>query len=122
MGAILNMSNAFRWGSRDCATLAADHVRALTGSDPMADLRGLYADARSAARLIAAEGGLVAAVGRRIGWPEAAPDAAEVAVLDARPAPALAIRQGAFWALPARDGVQLIRADLVTPLAAWGPA
>ena len=38
----------FSWGSHDCATFAAGVVAAMTGSDPMADLRGTYSDAASA--------------------------------------------------------------------------
>jgi len=43
----------FAWGAHDCCVFAADCVRAITGSDPMAELRGAYDDARGAARLLA---------------------------------------------------------------------
>lgn len=43
----------FAWGPNDCCTYAADGVMAITGEDPMPELRGAYADAASALRLIA---------------------------------------------------------------------
>lgn len=112
----------FAWGVRDCATLAADHVLALTGRDPMADLRGLYASPRAAARVLDRFGGLVEAVDALIGWPRVAPSAAEVAALPTDRSPVLAVRSGQWWEFPAPCGVGIVRADLVAPLACWGPA
>lgn len=43
----------FAWGPNDCCTYAADGVAAITGEDPMPELRGAYADAAGALRLIA---------------------------------------------------------------------
>ena len=44
-GALVGFLNArartpFAWGSNDCCSFAADAVVAITGTDPMADLRG----------------------------------------------------------------------------------
>ncbi|MEJ2803854.1 hypothetical protein WAE61_18365 [Comamonadaceae bacterium PP-2] len=50
----------FAWGTNDCAVFAADVVRAVTGEDPLAALRGQWVDLSSAARAIAAAGGLEA--------------------------------------------------------------
>ena len=44
---------AFAWGAQDCCSFAADCAIALTGEDPMQDLRGAYDDAKSATRLLA---------------------------------------------------------------------
>ena len=43
---------SFAWGAHDCCLFAADGVRATTGADPAADLRGRYRTALGAARLI----------------------------------------------------------------------
>lgn len=43
----------FAWGPNDCCTYAADGVLAITGEDPMPELRGAYIDAAGALRLIA---------------------------------------------------------------------
>ena len=111
------------WGARDCAVAAADHVRAMTGRDPMADLRGLYDDARGAARILREGGGFLAVVEARIGLPRVEAGRAEVAMLPSEPWPVLAVRVGRFWASPAPDGGRTyLRVDAVTPLAAWGAA
>lgn len=48
----------FRWGSHDCALLAADAVKALIGEDPAAGLRGAYTTEEEAAAILAPFGGL----------------------------------------------------------------
>lgn len=48
---------AFAWGSADCATLAADCARAITGADPLAPARGRYSTALGAKRTLT-----------RLGW------------------------------------------------------
>ena len=44
------------WGVHDCVTFAADAVEAMTGVDPIADLRGEWAGPLSARRLLTDEG------------------------------------------------------------------
>lgn len=44
------------WGSTDCVLWVADVLHALTGRDPMADLRGRYATAWQARALLRAHG------------------------------------------------------------------
>lgn len=65
----------FEWGRADCAMLAFDAVRAVTGRDPAADLRGRYASALQAFRLLRNMGGLAGLVRSRFGpavqWTEA---------------------------------------------------
>ena len=64
----------FEWGIFDCFTFAADAVEAITGVDPMAELRGTYDDQRSATELLIKHGGVETAVsdilGRRAGTAE----------------------------------------------------
>lgn len=57
----------FAWGVRDCATLAFDVVRALTGRDPAADIRGQWRCPRSALRLLQAQGGWAGLCAARFG-------------------------------------------------------
>ena len=58
----------FEWATHDCCTFAGDAVKAITGTDPMQDLRGTYTTALQAARVLQAEGGLPAAVSKRMGF------------------------------------------------------
>jgi hypothetical protein len=57
----------FAWGTNDCCTFASDGVLAITGTDPMADLRG-YTSAAHAQRILVRGGGLMALVSERLGW------------------------------------------------------
>ncbi len=54
------MSARWQWGAADCCTSACDVFAALHGIDPMAQVRGAYDDAVSAARLIRDWGGFAA--------------------------------------------------------------
>lgn len=59
----------FAWVANDCCTFAAAAVQAMTGADPMAPLRGRYATAAGARRLITRAGGLQALVTQHLGQP-----------------------------------------------------
>jgi hypothetical protein len=48
----------WEWGQADCCTFACDVFARVYGIDPMADIRGTYDSAASAARLVAARGGM----------------------------------------------------------------
>jgi len=48
----------FRWGVFDCFTFASDCVEAITGIDPMKELRGTYGTQNEAYRLICSLGGV----------------------------------------------------------------
>jgi len=61
----------FSWGERDCCTLAADAVQAMTGDDPYTLWRGKYKSARGAARIVAKAGGLVGLWTQLLGQPVA---------------------------------------------------
>lgn len=54
------MAAHWAWGRADCCTAACDVFAALQGRDPMAGLRGQYATAGQAARLIRRWGGFEA--------------------------------------------------------------
>lgn len=99
----------FAWGQTDCAMLAAEAVVALTGVDPVADLRGSYSDATGAGRVLGAAGGLLALVAKmadRAGIPECPPAFAQrgdVALVEWQGAQALGI------VMP--DGVMVLGRD-----------
>ena len=48
----------FGWGTADCALLVADAARAVTGVDPVPDLRGRYRSAAGALRVVSRALGL----------------------------------------------------------------
>ncbi|MGE0653411.1 MAG: hypothetical protein AB7P12_16965 [Alphaproteobacteria bacterium] len=52
------------WGTHDCALFIADWVRAETGSDPGACVRGAYATEEAADRYLSGYGGLAMTVAR----------------------------------------------------------
>jgi hypothetical protein len=55
----------YAWGTNDCVTFVADAVWAMTGEDPIADIRGQWDSEESAAALLNSLGGLKAAVDAR---------------------------------------------------------
>jgi hypothetical protein len=116
--------STFTWGRFDCCLFAADAVSAITGIDPAALWRGTYADARTAARLLARMGGLeatAAGIARHHGWPGVPPaflgrgDVALVRLEDDRDA--LAVCLGAALVLPAQRGLAVL--DRTHALSGW---
>jgi hypothetical protein len=57
----------FAWGAHDCVTFAAGAIAAITGSDPLQGLT--WGSAGGALRQLELEGGILAAVTRRLGDP-----------------------------------------------------
>lgn len=62
----------FFWGKNDCCLFAADAVIAITGTDIAADVRGVYASAKSAKATTKVFGGLAQLAADRLG-PEIRP-------------------------------------------------
>lgn len=115
------------WGRCDCVTFAADIVLAITGIDPLADLRGLWRSAGGAHRLLSRLGGLEAAVRWRIGAPLAGPGLAwrgDVVLVLAPAGPALTVCVGDRLLGPGVAGQQQwplhAAHPTVRPVAAWG--
>lgn len=79
---------AFEWGVHDCARFASKCIDAITDGETGAELAAQYTDERSAFAFMAREGGLEAAVTRRLGEP-------------VRP---LQARRGDVVLLPSEDG------------------
>ena len=116
----------FAWGVHDCCLFAADAIRAQIGADPAESLRGRYATALQAQRVIALCGGSLAAIATAalgpplqhallacsgdvglVRAPTADDDSGEV----------LAVCLGEWWQVPARDGLAL--RPLTDGLMAW---
>ncbi len=55
----------YQWGVNDCVTFAADGIWAMTGIDPIEDIRGTWNDEASAMATLLALGGMVKAVDAR---------------------------------------------------------
>lgn len=62
-------TDSFAYGSFDCVHLLGDWVLRCTGVDPLADVRGRYANKEQAETLLAELGGLYAALELRLGAP-----------------------------------------------------
>jgi hypothetical protein len=59
-------SMPFEWQTNDCVTFAADWAFAVTGADPIADVRGSWTTKIGAARALNRFGGLAEAIGSRL--------------------------------------------------------
>lgn len=99
----------FAWGANDCASFASDGVLAVTGTDPMADLRTAYRDEVSQARLLQRLGGLRAIAEARLPRRQHAlcahrGDVVCVELLEGRVTLGLVLGNGC-WCAPGVDGL-----------------
>lgn len=112
----------FVYGEWDCAMFVANWVRAVTGNDPAAALRGSYSGEAGWRRLVLRGGGLRALVGsvaRSAGLVEIDPASAtpgDIGVIATRMGQTGAIRVDAGWAVKMRRSVAIGPADA---LGAW---
>lgn len=109
----------FTWGEHDCSMWACDAVQAVTGRDPAADLRGLYASEAEANALIEAGGGLGAMACARFGA-EIAPAlaaAGDIGLISTPRGDALVVCVGGHWLAAAPFGLTVIPAASV--LRTW---
>jgi len=107
-----------QWGSNDCCTFAADAVRAMTGTDPMADLRGIKT-AAAVARLLR-KTPLQKLVTQRLGEPLASPLLAQrgdVVLVPQGDEHLLAVCLGEVWAAPGLQGLEV--GDMQRAVTAW---
>ena len=96
----------FQWGKNDCCTFAGEAVARMTGADLLADVRGRYNSARSAAVVMARVGGLGAYLGERL--PPVAPKLArrgDVVMFESIEGPALGIALGVYAVGVGPEGV-----------------
>ena len=111
---------AFKWGAFDCCTFAADAVEALTGADPMRNLRGKYRNWRGAAVLVRTLGGLRKAVADVLGEPmehSRMAQRGDIVLVPGDAAPALGVVVGSSALVPMQTGTQ--RVAIGDWLAAW---
>lgn len=99
----------FSWGGhgggQDCCLAACDAVRAITGVDPAAPLRGTYHDRRTAfAALRRFAGGWLPETAERIAGEL---QAKEVAPLQAQRGDVVLIHAGRWWALGTCNGAHV---------------
>lgn len=111
----------FALGTADCVTLAADWIRARTGTDPIADCRCYAGDANAC---LAERGGLLRAAGRALrhaGLPMTRnPQPGDVAIVKLGSNLAVcAIRSERGWVLRLDDGLASLPPERVRVLAAW---
>lgn len=115
----------FCWSERNCAFFAADAVRAMTGWDAAARVRGRMRTRRGAMAALARYGAadvaaLMAKVAAGRGLPEIAPGFAQrgdVVLVETERGPALGICTGRHAAVPGRNG--LVFNDMRAALKAW---
>ncbi|OOH86251.1 DUF6950 family protein [Comamonas kerstersii] len=113
------LSQPFVWGVNDCVLFAADCVHAVTGVDPVPDLRGQWSDPGSAARAIVRAGGLEAAVQSR-GFQQVAAlfaQRGDVVLHRREGVDALAVCVGASLAAPSEAGLMFF--GLEHGVVAW---
>jgi hypothetical protein len=119
----------FAWGARDCCLLAADAVQRLTGRDPAHDLRGTYASAGQAVRVLRQFGGLAGLVSSRVGTRLAREDAGDgaIAIVDSTRAAGRLAGHGALglvWKgrIVAQGGSALVGLPLADAVSFWQPS
>lgn len=110
----------FTWGANDCGSFVSDGVQAMTGTDPMLDLRSVTS-AKDAARLLKATSLhdlTTARLGPELDTPALA-QRGDVLLIKQTPDgdPLLALCIGSKWAAPGPDGV--VVGSMSDALAAW---
>ena len=111
-------SAPFVWGSNDCALFMFDAIEAMTGYDPVADLRD-YSSELGAARILKRKGGMRGLAKERLGA-EIHPMQAQVGdvgLVDVGGRESFALCGGSFWLSPGPNG--LVRLDLGVAVMAW---
>lgn len=100
----------YAWGTNDCVTFAADAVEAVTGTDPLAELRGAWTSESEAMTVLEAQGGLIAAMDARFlrKAKEFAQRGDLVLVKDANGQPSLAVCVGKDAVAPGEDEMLLV--------------
>jgi hypothetical protein len=102
-----HQATPFAWGVFDCATFAADVVKAVTGRDIYADLEIAYADEKSALRWLKKNGSLRELAAKHVGEEvaQAFAQIGDIGWLNTGPTTreTLAVFGGRCWLTPAVD-------------------
>jgi len=108
----------FEWGKNDCVTFSMDWVHLYRGVDPIADIRGTWDDAKSAAKVIASMGGLLVATDERFERvPAVFAQRGDIVAFDVEGHIGLYICRGTHAVGPGKDEMMLI--DMRDAVAAW---
>jgi hypothetical protein len=112
------LAEPFAWGKQDCCLFVCDAIKAITGHDPAADLRG-YSTEREAMRILRAHGGVRGLADTRAGAavPLLAAQVGDVGLLPLDGRDTLALCGGAHWMAPGAAG--LVALPLDAAVAAW---
>ena len=112
------LSAPFEWGRNDCCIFAADAAKEITGIDHAADVRGSYANERSAVRVLSRLGGVAAVAAR--GGQDCSPLMArvgDVCLVMQGPREALAVCVGGLLVAPCERGLGAM--PLNSAIRAW---
>ncbi len=110
---------AFSWSESDCCLFVCDAIEAMTGTDPGARWRGLYASEKGARRVLRDNGGVAGIATLVLGSPVpiALAGRGDVVLIDTPHGEALAICLGVVVAGQGPDGIQFLLAS--EGKAAW---
>ncbi|MGO4304185.1 DUF6950 family protein [Cupriavidus sp. RAF12] len=103
-------ARAFVWGESDCCLFVCDGVEAITGIDPAARWRGLYATEKGARRILNANGGVMGVAMLVFGSPVPAALAGrgDVVLVDSPSGCALALCIGNLLAAQGANGIEFL--------------
>lgn len=117
----------FAWGTNDCVTFAADAVQAVTGRDPIADIRGTWSCERTAARAVGSFYGaygdmhhVLDAMAQRSWWPRVPVGFArrgDLAIVPHEGRPTVAVVTGQAAMSPGPKG--LVAVPMTAATRAW---
>lgn len=110
---------AFSWGESDCCLFVCDAIEAMTGTDPGARWRGLYASEKGARRVLRDNGGVSGIATLLLGAPvpPALAGRGDVMMIDTPTGDALTVCLGGVIAAQGQDGIAFF--PVATAKCAW---
>ncbi|SPR97344.1 DUF6950 family protein [Cupriavidus taiwanensis] len=110
---------AFSWGDSDCCLFVCDAIEAMTGTDPGARWRGLYASEKGARRVLRDNGGVAGIATLVLGTaiPPALAGRGDVVLVETPLGDALALSLGGLIAAQGEVGIEFLELKLAK--AAW---
>ncbi|MGO4326729.1 hypothetical protein AB4Z48_18035 [Cupriavidus sp. 2TAF22] len=112
-------ARAFSWGDSDCCLFVCDAIEAMTGADPGARWRGLYASEKGARRVLRDNSGVTGIATMVLGAPQppALAGRGDVVRIDTPYGEALAVCLGGLIAAQGLNGIEFLAASEAK--AAW---
>lgn len=109
----------FSWGDSDCCLFVCDAIEAMSGADPGARWRGLYASEKGARRVLRDNGGVAGIATLVLGAaaPPALAGRGDVVLIDTPNGEALAICLGSQLAAQGQAGIEFM--EMRQAKAAW---